>query len=436
MPQTAPAPRPAPPDSPLFRPEAVAEQQERWLGRVLLVPRPTQSLIVAGALLAAAGVAALLAFGEYTRKARIRGWLVPELGLIRVVPPQAGLVTQLHVREGQAVRRGDPLLLVSTEVQSESLGATRSEVVQRLRERRDSMRQDRDPRQRLHAAEAQALAARLAALAEQQRQADRDITLQRARLALAEEGVARDQALRAQALGTAGRLQRSEEERLDQALRLQELERYRAGLETETMRLEATRLELPLRHALQLAEIDRSIGELEQAIVEAEARRETLITAPQDGTIAAMQVEVGAGAVPTVPLLSIVPAGSGLQAQLFSPSEAIGFVRPGQTVRLRYAAFPYQKFGHHAGVVASVSRSAISPSDLPQQVAGLVGLHGGTEPVYRIAVTPERQTVLAYGEPLPLQPGMQLEADVLIETRRLFEWVLDPLFSIGGRWWE
>jgi len=136
----------------------------------------------------------------------------------------------------------------------------------------------------------------------------------------------------------------------------------------------------------------------------------------------------------TAPLLSIVPAGSKLAAELFSPSRAIGFVRPGQEVLLRYAAFPYQKFGTYRGKVAVISRSAVSPSELSPQLAGLTSLFGANEPVYRIKVTPASQTAIAHGEPVPLQPGMQLEADVLIERRRLIEWVLDPLFTLTGKW--
>jgi membrane fusion protein len=85
-------------------------------------------------------------------------------------------------------------------------------------------------------------------------------------------------------------------------------------------------------------------------------------------------------------------------------------------------------------MVASVSRSAISPSDLPQPLSGLTSLHGGNEPLYRITVDLARQTARAYGESIPLQPGMQLDADVLIENRRLFEWMLDPLFTLTGKW--
>jgi membrane fusion protein len=198
--------------------------------------------------------------------------------------------------------------------------------------------------------------------------------------------------------------------------------------------LEAELNELPLRNQIRLAEIDRSVSVLEQEIAEAEARRETVITAPQDGTVTAIQAELGGAAVTSTPLLTIVPAGAKLQAHLFSPSRAIGFVQPGQRVMLRYEAFPYQKFGQYEGSIASVSRSAISPSELSQQLSGLTSLHGGGAPMYQITVNLAAQTASAYGGAVPLQPGMQLDADVLTEKRRLVEWVLDPLFTLTGKW--
>jgi membrane fusion protein len=103
-------------------------------------------------------------------------------------------------------------------------------------------------------------------------------------------------------------------------------------------------------------------------------------------------------------------------------------------VLLRYQAFPYQKFGFYEGHIVDISRSALSPSELPQQLSGLTSLYGSTEPVYRITVVLAKQTATAYGQPVALQPGMQLEADVLIETRSLIEWALDPLYTLtGGR---
>jgi membrane fusion protein len=119
---------------------------------------------------------------------------------------------------------------------------------------------------------------------------------------------------------------------------------------------------------------------------------------------------------------------------MFGPSRAIGFLQPGQRVLIRYQAYPYQKYGSYAGSVASISRSAISPTELSPQLAGLTSIYGVNEPLYRITVELDRQNANAYGKPVQLQPGMQLEADIMIESRRLIEWVFDPLFTLTGKW--
>ena len=58
---------------------------------------------------------------------------------------------------------------------------------------------------------------------------------------------------------------------------------------------------------------------------------------------------------------------------------------------------------------------------------------GAGEPLYRITVDLSAQTIMAYGEARPLQIGMQLEADIMQERRKLYEWVLEPLISITGK---
>lgn len=419
---------------PLFRAEAVAEQQTRWLGTVLLAPRISHTLLALGALACAAAVLCLLFFGTFSRKARINGWLVPDRGLVRIVPAQPGVVAQLYVREGAEVRRGEPLLAISAEVQSQALGATREEIARRLIGRRESYVKERELQLQLQEQQSRELAARLGALRAEQDNLERERDLQRNRLRLAEGTAARERRLQEQGIIPVQRLEQAEQERLGQALVLRSLERNWAAIQGERLALEGELRNLPLRFRALVAEIDRGIGALEQELAESEARRQVVIPAPQDGTVTAIQAEPGGSVNTATPLLSVVPAGSALQAHLFSPSRAIGFVRPGQRVLLRYQAFPYQKFGHYQGTVASVSRSAISPGELPQQLSGLTSLHGATEPVYRITVDLASQTANAYGEAVPLQPGMQLEADVVIERRRLIEWVLDPLFTLTGKW--
>lgn len=418
----------------LFRQEVLAERQTQWLGTVLLAPQLSHRLFTAFAVLATAAILGLLFFADYTRKARISGWLVPQRGLVRVFAPQAGVVTELYVKEGMEVRKGDRLLMLSTELQSAALGATQTEIARRLAARRDSLAEERRQHEWLTAQQQRALSDRLAVLRSEQAQLEREVATQEARLRLAEKFEIRQRELRRRGFIPEQKLQEAEGETLDQASKLRALERSRMTTQRDRLTLESELDDLPLKSRAEIANIERNIAAVEQELAEAEARREIVVLAPEEGMVTAIQAERGGRANSTVPLLSIVPVGAQLEAHLFSPSRAIGFLRPGQRVLLRYQAYPYQKFGHYEGVVANLSRSAVNPGELPAQLAGLTSLFGANEPVYRITVSLASQTVTAYGQPVPLQPGMLLEADVVIENRKLIEWVLDPLFTLTGKW--
>ena len=98
----------------------------------------------------------------------------------------------------------------------------------------------------------------------------------------------------------------------------------------------------------------------------------------------------------------------------------------GQTVALRYQAFPYQRFGSYSGRVAEISRTLILPNEttLPSPL---------TQSAYRVTVTLDLQWVRAYGQNLPLQSGMLLDASIWLDRRKLYQWLLDPLYSVVGR---
>lgn len=421
-------------NEPLFRPQVVTENQTRWLGTVLLTPRLSFRLFTAFAILSAVAIVLLGCLASYTRKAHINGWLVPQQGLIRVYAPQAGVVTQLDVHEGEDVQQGVPLLRLSAELQSASLGATQVEIARQLAARRSSLVAEGLRYARLRDQQMQALAERLGTLRLEQEQLEREMELQDERIRLAKEAEKRHHQLRRRGLVADSQVQQAEEYRIEQVARRHALERSRLTTLQTRLVLESELNDLPLKSQAEVADIERRIAEVGQQLAEAEARREIVLTAPQSGTVTAIQVERGGSVKTALPLLSIVPDGATLEAHLFSPSRAVGFVQTGQRVLLRYQAYPYQKFGHYEGRVASIARSAVNPGELPLQLAGLTSLYGDAEPVYRIVVRLDRQTVTAYGRPMPLQPGMQLEADVLIDRRRLIEWVFDPLYTLTGKW--
>jgi membrane fusion protein len=414
----------------LFRAEAVADRQTQWLGSVLLARRRSYRLFTLGAVIAMAAILGLLFFGEFTRKAQVNGWLMPRQGLVRVFAPQPGVVVGLYASEGASVNKGERLLKLSSELESATLGATQAEVIRRLIELRDALRDEQRQTEKLLVQQQHTYADRLSALQSELEQIERDIKTLQARVALSVRNTKVNRNLRKQGFISEQQLHILEGERLDHESQLGTLRRQQIALQREKVTLEGELHDLPVKTRSQLATIARNMAAAEEELAQAEARREIVVTAPQTGTVTAILVEQGGYAKTSAPLFSIVPAGSRLEAHLYSPSRAVGFVRHGQRVLLRYQAYPYQKFGHFEGVVESISRSAVSPGELPPQLAGITG----REPVYRITVRLARQTVAAYGEELSLQPGMQLQADIALEKRRLYEWVLDPLYTVTGKW--
>ena len=414
----------------LFRSEVLEERQTPLLGKVLLEPKASHSLLVGISVALGLAVLAFLVFGSYARKARLSGVLVPTQGIARIVALQAGVVTDIFVSEGANVKMGTPLIALSSETQNEALASTRAEIVRRITSRRDSTVANQRVQEDLFDQQAADLQKRLDALTIEQKHLAREIELQRARLRIGDSSLSRARAMRAQDLIPLPRLQRAEQENIDDKSKLEAMERSQFTLKREQIQVEAALREMPMRRQTQLGEIDRNVSSLDQELAEAESRRKIVISAPYDGVVTAVQAEKGSSAQANIPLMSVVPAGSDLLASLYGTSRAIGFVRPGQRVSVRYQAYPYQKFGSYVGAVANVSKSAINPSELPQQLAGL---YAPTESLYRINIKLDRQTATAYGQPAPLQAGMQLEADVVTDSRRLIEWMFEPLFTLTGK---
>jgi len=168
------------------------------------------------------------------------------------------------------------------------------------------------------------------------------------------------------------------------------------------------------------------MSELTQQLTEADSRRAVVLTASADGTVTTILAEVGQTVNPGAPLLSILPQGAALEAELLVPTRAAGFIKPGQSVALRYQAFAYQRFGHHQGEVLRVGRSVIQPNETTVPMAV-------SEPVYRVTVRLPAQQMQAYGQAMSLQAGMAVDADIWLDRRRVIEWLFDPLLSITGR---
>ena len=309
--------------------------------------------------------------------------------------------------------------------------SAQAEVRRSLGERQRSLQEAARQQDSLAAAQLAALDRRLQTLVAEADQVDGEAALQQQRLALAQQAQDRLEALRRDNFISEAQVLAKQEEVLGLQAQLQALQRQRLALQRERAQLEGERRSLPLLARNTQGGIERDLAELTREAAEQDSERRLIVRAPQDGMVGAVLAEPGQAVSPSSALASLVPQGAVLQAQLYAPSSAVGFVRPGQSVRLRLEAFPYQKFGPLEGRVLQVSRTPLAAGELATQaLAGVQPVRPG-EALFRITVALDEAALSQW--PQPLAAGMRLQADVQLERRRLVEWLFEPLFGLQQR---
>jgi len=412
----------------LFRSEPENARATSWLGRILLIRPVSFTVLSVAALALAFALGAFFVYGEYTRKARVTGVLAPIQGVVRIVALQPGIVVAAFVREGEAVESETPLFSISDTRASRATEHFGAAYAARLEARRRAL-----DRQRHHAlgafqSEHASFAERRSALGRELALIDEEVETHTRRLALASQSVDRAKALENIGFLSPAAREREQEASLEQAARVEAARRTRLSLQRETAAIDLEMAAARSRAQTQLAGFDVQAAALEQERLERDVQFHSTLVAPLSGTMASILVEPGQMVAAGTTLATLIPVDARLEAHLYSPSRSIGFIRDGQQVLLRFLAYPHQKFGSHNARVLAISKNPLPPAEL-----GFSPIDGSREPLYRIKAALDSQTIRAYGEAEPLQAGMQLEADILLDRRRLIEWIFEPLLSLAGR---
>lgn len=415
---------------PLFRQEVLDHLGHKQYGTVLLARPVSHAFLTCLFLIIALAIVAFFMFFSTIRKAQCQGVLLPTSGVIRVIPSQSGVIAEVRVKEGQMVRAGEVLFVLSAERSSSNAGAPYQVVSNLMKIRRDSYEAELKQSSLQSIQRVAAAQRRASDLAKEISHIDEQMTLQLRRLALSDDSYKRYSNLQATNYISPAQLQDKQAELLDQHQRLAELQRIKSSSQRELATTEAEVRDMQVQARRDTESLQRNISVIEQDLTENEARRELLVRAAKDGMISAITTDPGQTVTANSVLASILPAGTQLEAEVYLPSRSVGFIKPGMTVLLRFQAYPYQKFGQYPALVREVSRTSLRAEEL-----AVPSIFSGTkdEPFYRIRLTLKDQSVKAYGETLPLKSGMLIDASILLDQRRLYEWVLEPLFSISGR---
>jgi membrane fusion protein len=408
----------------LFRKEAIDFQRHhRQWGEVASL-QPLSFKITVWFL--AATVAVLVGFlvlAHYARKETAVGYLTPTKGTAKIFAARRGTIREVHVEESEIVREGQPLLTIETDqIAADGVDVNASQL-EILGLQRQLLARNIDAEEQRAGPERDRLAAVVRGLEFEISQLRGQIQFQSERLDVAGRDVSSADQLKSKGYMPVVEFRRRQAALLEQKQLLSSLNQQLSAKENQLVEARSSLQQLPTMMAQKVQTLRNELSATEQRMADIKGRGAYVIRAPRAGTVSTLQATVGQNADPQRLQLEIVPENSALQAELFLPARAIGFVQVGQAVRILYDAFPYQQFGSYRGYVTKVSQTILTSSD----AAGPIKLN---EPAYRVTAVLERADIDAYGKKLPLQPDMLLKADIVLESRSLMSWLMSPLRSV------
>jgi len=413
-----------------------------WMLRVLL------GLLV--------GAALWMVFGRLDIVAVAEGKLVPSSYLKIVQPAEQGIVREILVKEGEEVREGQVLIRMDSVLAAADAKAlqvdfdTRRLALRRIEGQLSGTRpamQKGDPLVLF----AQVLAqydsnvrAYESALGQERsllEKAKNDLAAARATKEKLDQVlphyIEQEKAFaKLERDGFAGRILLTDKTRerieKEQDLRTQEFV-IRSNLAViEQSERKIAQITADYRRQLQAERIETAsqVERLRQELAKQAHRRELLeLRAPQAGMVKDLATHtVGTVAAPGSILMTLVPRGDSLVAEVWVGNQDIGFIREGQAVKLKLAAFQFQKYGMVEGVVRQVSADA---TEAPSGNTRSDTLGGRDRPMgplaYRTLVELKSQDLIVDGSRYALSAGMQVSGEINLGTRKILQYVLSPV---------
>ncbi|MEM6826382.1 MAG: HlyD family efflux transporter periplasmic adaptor subunit [Pseudomonadota bacterium] len=407
----------------LFRSEVLNQKKDRISGEIsIAVPMPWQVigyLIFGGVLVAIT----FLSVATYSRVETVMGSIVPDKGLAIIIPTRSGTISEIMVSDGDLVARNDTLVSISVEENSATGPSAAALAQQAIVQQDASLLAQLSATQRSAAAQRSQIAVQEAGLRTEIDQLSSQITLQQSLVSSAKSNLDQARSVAERGFISQQDLQQREDTLLSRQQQLSQLQQSltsrRASLSELSNRAEA----IAAQAQSDAATIAATRAQVAQQAAGNKGARTYALSAPMEGTVTALTMRSGQRVNPQTQIMTIIPDGARLRAELSVPSQAIGFIKSGQNVRLAIDAFPYQRFGTVTGTVRTVASSAVSQA----------GANGGVISIYPVTVDLEASEILAFGRAEKLVPGMTLTARIITEKQTLIEWLFEPLFAVRNK---
>jgi membrane fusion protein len=410
----------------LFRKEAVAQQSERLTGAIILAQPLSIKLTVATLVAIAAAIVLFIFTAEYSRKETVRGFLVPSKGVVKSIATQGGVIDKLWVKEGDKVIKGQSLVSIIIQKKNATGIDLSDQLIEQVEHQKLMILDEISQHNTLQQQEVNHLKQRYSALKNEQGALTNQLTLADEKLTLL---LAQQEHFNT--LSKNGHLSKFEKDTQEQELlgakqEKQNINRLLIQQQNELSQVTFNIENAPQQYALKINSLKRQQSEFSSQIAQISNGHKYTITASQGGVVSGIQVFEGENLTQAKSILHILPEDSELIAELLLPTRSAGFIEEGNNTRLRFDAFPYQRFGFVKSQIVQIDQTLITPNERQMPIAL-------QEPVYRLRAKLNQQQIQAFGKAFDLKSGMLFDADIMLEQRTLIEWLLEPIYSLKGR---
>jgi len=414
----------------LFRKEAVAHQNNRLTGAITLAQPLSIKFTVFTLVIIAIAIVAFLFSAEYSRKETVRGFLMPNKGVLKSFAGQGGTIEKLWIKEGERVTKGQTLATLLVQ-QSNSEGVDLStKLTEQLIAQANLLNDEIAQHKALKSQEILNIKDQGIALNNEKLALESQMVLAKEKLTLLTK-----QQINFNQLNQNGYLSTLDKERQQQELleakqEKQNITRLLLQQENKLNQVSFNLQNIPQQYTLRINNLKRQQADIQRQLAQVAGNYKYTITASHNGVVTGIQVVEGEtlsqSKAQSKPLLHILPEGSELVAELLLPTRSAGFIQLGNSTRLRFDAFPYQRFGFIESKITRIDQALISPNEIQLPIRL-------QEPVYRLRAELNEQQMNAFGKAFALKSGMLFEADIMLEQRTLIQWLLEPIYSLKGR---
>jgi membrane fusion protein len=416
----------------MFRPEVVRSPNETAVGNVRLTSSRLINALVLALMTAGAGALLATLGMSYSRTTLAPAWATPSGSLVTVPALASGVVVKVVVREGDAVRQGDALVVVSSD-RIASRGPALASAMQDL-EQRDARLVEQlsfvDQRRATRPSEH----ARLRASIERSRAISAgEIELLQRRIELAETAVQQSVDLQREGFVTSHAARERREAVIDLRLRLEVAKKDAARVERELEESDEALTRSRREDDIERSRLQQQRLQLAVETKRAAIEREQIVVSPEAGVVTAMPVRAGDFVAPgqsivTVLSAALSPAGHDtLPLVAWMPSRDMEEISPGAVAWVSYEPYATQRYGRQRAIVTGVSQTPINPADLPPGRRASLFAGRPEEPLYRVDLSTSRNWRGGIRPAPMITPGMGARIEIVQTRRRVVDSLLEPL---------